>query len=189
VSDDDILLAAIAANRDDDAPRLAYADWLQENGYDAKAELIRLEYRARQSRVSIETVNVCLEAMHSEVNADWLLSVFSYFALVFHGCPRYLKIPAIKTVREMTNNGLLWSKNFVEGPLPAAILKGISHSQAKYWLERVAAENKESRRSYEQKHQQSPTWYPDPVFTPIVVVLQLSLPALQAFDELPAGID
>ena len=34
------LLAAIDANPDDDAPRLAHADWLQANGDQARAELI-----------------------------------------------------------------------------------------------------------------------------------------------------
>jgi uncharacterized protein (TIGR02996 family) len=37
------LVAAIAANPDDDTPRLAFADWLQEHGEDDRAEFIRLE--------------------------------------------------------------------------------------------------------------------------------------------------
>lgn len=39
----DDLLAAIAANCDDDAPRLIYADWLEENGQPERAELIRVQ--------------------------------------------------------------------------------------------------------------------------------------------------
>jgi uncharacterized protein (TIGR02996 family) len=35
------LLRAIVANPDDDAPRLVYADWLQEHGDEAQAEFIR----------------------------------------------------------------------------------------------------------------------------------------------------
>lgn len=37
------LLAAIAAHPDEDTPRLVYADWLQENGDDARAEFIRVQ--------------------------------------------------------------------------------------------------------------------------------------------------
>jgi uncharacterized protein (TIGR02996 family) len=37
------LWAAIRANPDDDTPRLVYADWLQENGDEARAEFIRLQ--------------------------------------------------------------------------------------------------------------------------------------------------
>ncbi len=37
------LLAAVAANPDDDLPRLVYADWLDENGQPLRAEFIRLQ--------------------------------------------------------------------------------------------------------------------------------------------------
>ena len=46
MSDRDALLAAIRENPDDDTPRLAYADWLDEQGgtsNEAQAEYIRLE--------------------------------------------------------------------------------------------------------------------------------------------------
>jgi uncharacterized protein (TIGR02996 family) len=36
-------LAAVAANPDDDLPRLVYADWLEENGDAARAEFIRVQ--------------------------------------------------------------------------------------------------------------------------------------------------
>jgi uncharacterized protein (TIGR02996 family) len=37
------LWSAIRANPDDDTPRLVYADWLQENGEDERAEFIRVQ--------------------------------------------------------------------------------------------------------------------------------------------------
>ena len=45
-SDEEGLLAAIRDNPDDDTPRLAYADWLQEHGQDDRAEFIRLQCAA-----------------------------------------------------------------------------------------------------------------------------------------------
>ena len=36
-------LAAISANLDDDTPRLVFADWLQENGDEPRAEFIRIQ--------------------------------------------------------------------------------------------------------------------------------------------------
>lgn len=36
-------IAAVAENPDDDTGRLAFADWLQENGEDARAEFVRLQ--------------------------------------------------------------------------------------------------------------------------------------------------
>jgi uncharacterized protein (TIGR02996 family) len=48
MSDEDALLAAIIADPDDDTPRLVYADWLQENGDEDRAEFIRVQIeRAR----------------------------------------------------------------------------------------------------------------------------------------------
>jgi uncharacterized protein (TIGR02996 family) len=43
MSDADALLAAIRAAPDDDAPRLIYADWLDEHGQSERAEFIRLQ--------------------------------------------------------------------------------------------------------------------------------------------------
>jgi uncharacterized protein (TIGR02996 family) len=48
--DRDALLAAITANPDEDTPRLVYADWLQENGEEARAEFIRLQCRIEHTR-------------------------------------------------------------------------------------------------------------------------------------------
>jgi uncharacterized protein (TIGR02996 family) len=44
-AEDEPFLRDILANPDDDAPRLRYADWLDENGQPARAELIRLQVR------------------------------------------------------------------------------------------------------------------------------------------------
>src|SRR5262249_29562537 len=40
---EDALLAAVCAAPEDDAPRLVYADWLEDNGQPERAELIRVE--------------------------------------------------------------------------------------------------------------------------------------------------
>jgi uncharacterized protein (TIGR02996 family) len=41
--DRDALLRAVVANPDDDAPRLVYADWLDEHGDPDRAEFIRIQ--------------------------------------------------------------------------------------------------------------------------------------------------
>jgi uncharacterized protein (TIGR02996 family) len=43
MSDEDALLAAIAAHPDEDTPRLAYADWLDEHDRHIRAEFIRVQ--------------------------------------------------------------------------------------------------------------------------------------------------
>src|SRR5215208_5695078 len=43
MSDEDALLAAIAAHPEEDTPRLVYADWLDENGQPERAEFVRVQ--------------------------------------------------------------------------------------------------------------------------------------------------
>src|SRR6476619_208277 len=45
MSDHDALVQAILHAPDDDAPRLVYADWLEENGDADRAEFIRVQCR------------------------------------------------------------------------------------------------------------------------------------------------
>ena len=48
------LLRAICENPDDDTPRLVFADWLQENGEEQRAEFIRVQIE--QSKLKPQTV-------------------------------------------------------------------------------------------------------------------------------------
>src|SRR5437763_6998841 len=43
MKEQDALLAAVLDAPDDDAPRLVYADWLDENGQPERAEFIRVQ--------------------------------------------------------------------------------------------------------------------------------------------------
>src|SRR3954468_10687525 len=46
------LLAGVCANPDDDTPRLVFADWLQENGEEERAEFIRVQVASEQLPLS-----------------------------------------------------------------------------------------------------------------------------------------
>src|SRR4051812_1418443 len=48
MTDRDALLASIHATPDDDAPRLVFADWLDEHGEPERAEFIRLQVAQRR---------------------------------------------------------------------------------------------------------------------------------------------
>src|SRR5262245_62135470 len=63
------LLAAIDASPDDDAPRLAHAAWLQENGDPARAELIRLQVGKEEQNGIVSEREKELLAQHG---ARWL---------------------------------------------------------------------------------------------------------------------
>src|SRR5215831_15748339 len=48
MSDEDALLAAIAAHPDEDTPRLVFADWLDEHDRHIRAEFIRVQIEIEQ---------------------------------------------------------------------------------------------------------------------------------------------
>jgi uncharacterized protein (TIGR02996 family) len=66
VSDQDALLAAILANPDEDTARLVFADWLEENGQPARAELIRLQCRLEPDRDRFD--DDAINALHRRVH-------------------------------------------------------------------------------------------------------------------------
>jgi uncharacterized protein (TIGR02996 family) len=56
MNDGEALILAIRANRDDDTPRLIYADWLEEQGDPVRAEFVRLQ---------------CWLSAHPEAHPHW----------------------------------------------------------------------------------------------------------------------
>jgi uncharacterized protein (TIGR02996 family) len=63
MSDEDALLAAIAAHPDEDTPRLVYADWLDEHDRPIRAEFIRLQIEIAQK----ETLPRAIQNRHVDL--------------------------------------------------------------------------------------------------------------------------
>jgi uncharacterized protein (TIGR02996 family) len=73
MSDADALLAAIRAAPDDDAPRLIYADWLEEHGQPGRAEFIRVQCElARNDSPTLRQREAELLAAHHDAFAGSL---------------------------------------------------------------------------------------------------------------------
>src|SRR4051794_16963366 len=68
------LLAAVEANPEDDAPRLAHADWLEQRGRRDRAEFIRLQVRrgANWSAVTSDDVTRRVNTLLRENEKKWL---------------------------------------------------------------------------------------------------------------------
>ncbi len=69
------LIGAIYAHSREDTPRLAFADWLDENGESARAEFIRLQCRAARLRPGTTLRAGAIRAtedLRAEHEADWL---------------------------------------------------------------------------------------------------------------------
>jgi uncharacterized protein (TIGR02996 family) len=73
---DDAFLADIIANPDDDAPRLVYADWLEDHGQPGRAAFIRIQCELARDALRPDTRREDLEAKERELlrrhRRDWL---------------------------------------------------------------------------------------------------------------------
>lgn len=83
-TDEDALLAAIAAAPLDDAPRLVYADWLQERGHEARAEYLRTVVRLLHPPEDLADVERC-EALAPATDPAWRQQVGGLFEVVLDG--------------------------------------------------------------------------------------------------------
>ena len=84
VTDEEALLAAIAAAPLDDAPRLVYADWLQEREADEEAEYVRAVVALSHPPEDRTLVERCI-ALAEDLDADWRQAVGGRFEVVLHG--------------------------------------------------------------------------------------------------------
>ena len=105
--DEDAFLAAIKASPRDDAPRLVYADWLDEQGRHEQAEIIRVEQAHRRASLK-------LAELQARLDPEWAAQVFPTFRLVLVKYPWDQKIMVIKLIRELLGCGLKEAKDISE---------------------------------------------------------------------------
>jgi uncharacterized protein (TIGR02996 family) len=90
-TDEEALLAAIAAAPRDDAPRLVYADWLQERGQDAKAEYLRTVVTLMHPPENVADVARC-RALAEDLDPDWRQQVGGRFEVMLDGAASLLLV-------------------------------------------------------------------------------------------------
>lgn len=81
-ADEEALLRAVVDAPGDDAPRLVYADWLEEHGHPERAEYLRFEVKlAHHLRGA---------ALDREAIIRWLANEFNQSQIVLNVCPCWL---------------------------------------------------------------------------------------------------
>ncbi len=71
---EDAFVAAVLADPADDAPRLVYADWLEERG-DPRAEFLRVEWELLKlppGDARVPALRTRLEELHRGLDPDWV---------------------------------------------------------------------------------------------------------------------
>ena len=115
MSDEEAFLATIKASPADDAPRLVYADWLDECGRHEQAEAIRLECEFRRVISRLTDLNNSIDRQRTD-------QVFPVYGLILRSYPRDRKIEVVRLIVEFTGCGLAEAKSISEA-LPARLLR------------------------------------------------------------------
>jgi uncharacterized protein (TIGR02996 family) len=96
-TEENALLAAVAAAPTDDAPRLVYADWLQERDQDAKAEYVRLVVELMHPPERAESVERCV-AVAAALDEGWRRTVGARFEVLLDGAAALVLAAHVVTV-------------------------------------------------------------------------------------------
>lgn len=104
--EEDGFLQAIGDNPEDNAPRMAYADWLEERD-DPRAEYLRMEIQQTEAQKRLAELKPTLDP-------EWIRQVGRRCRARIAWMDPGRKIMAIKLVRELTGLGLKEAKDLVE---------------------------------------------------------------------------
>jgi uncharacterized protein (TIGR02996 family) len=134
MSDEAAFLDAIRSAPADDAPRLIYADWLDEQG-DARAEYVRLAHavavRLRQN-LPYDDLACRLRELSAALHRGWREAVGRRFSVVLLSFRPEYKIRTIAAVRQAARLGLKEAKDLVEGA-PSVVLGGLLLEDAEHF--------------------------------------------------------
>jgi uncharacterized protein (TIGR02996 family) len=92
--DEEALLAAIDAAPLDDAPRLIYADWLQERGKDDRAEYLRAVVGLLHPPETPALVARCVE-LATAIDSDWRERVGGRFEIMLMGSAALITVASL----------------------------------------------------------------------------------------------
>jgi uncharacterized protein (TIGR02996 family) len=131
MSQERAFLQQLQANPADDATRLIYADWLEDQD-DPRGRYLRLEVELAalsEQDSRYQTLEEELQGLRGSIEPEWLEAAGNRYDLVLLAYPPHSKIPVIKAIRELTLCGLKEAKDVSER-LPAVVLRGVSRPRA-----------------------------------------------------------
>jgi uncharacterized protein (TIGR02996 family) len=126
-TDEEGLLAAITAAPADDAPRLVYADWLQERGEETKAEYLRTVVRLMHPPEELADVARVVD-LAKGLDEEWRTRVAGRFELLGEGSAAFeLLAYVLATVLKMAlrDRVTFWSPD-----KPVALRNGMTREGA-----------------------------------------------------------
>ena len=113
MSNEEAFLAAIKAAPTDDAPRLIYADWLDEQGRENQAAFIRKECSLRLS-------NAGLRKLEQGINVEWVSAVYPNYRILLMSFPRRRWVDVLDILGRLTAHDFDQASALLDN-LPATI--------------------------------------------------------------------
>jgi len=141
-SDEGALIEAIAAAPFDDAPRLVYADWLQERGDDARSQYLRTVVRLMHAPEDRTDVDLC-SSLAEGLDAGWRQRVGGRFEVLLEGSkPVMLFAHALRAVLKIVQHEAV---NLLQFGQPVCLQSEVTREAAEEFMSsfgtRVLSEN------------------------------------------------
>ncbi len=152
MSDDAAFLAVIQSTPDDDAPRLVYANWLEENGHVEKAEYLRLVHAltilpdeaAERARLAKRLLKIA-----KKIDESWRNAAGRRFDVVMEGWLGGAMFVFMKAVRWLTGAQTLGVMEPNDEARTVTLRRGIRREEAEAYASEVDLQR--FRRSKENK--------------------------------------
>jgi uncharacterized protein (TIGR02996 family) len=126
-SDEEAMIAAITAAPTDDAPRLVYADWLQERGDEAKSDYLRTVVRLMHPPEDHRDVDHCV-ALAEGLDEVWRHRVGGRFEVVLEGAAPLLLV--VHVVRAIWNIAVQEAVDFWSAGRPVRLKSAMTREDA-----------------------------------------------------------
>ena len=145
MGDEEAFLQVIAAAPADDAPRLVYADWLDERDDPRGAYLRAVTLAASRVRIGLpwDDLRAAVRAARVAAPAEWRDRVGPWFEVVLEDVRPERKISTVKAIRAATPRGLAEAKAVLDAVLdgsPTVVAHRLTLDQAEGLRERLEAE-------------------------------------------------
>jgi len=126
-NDEAALIVAITAAPFDDAPRLVYADWLQERGEEAKSDYLRTVVRLMHPPEDRRDVDHCI-AVAEGLDEEWRHQVGGRFEVMLEGAAPLLLV--VHVVRAIWNIAVQEAVDFRSAGRPVRLKSAITREDA-----------------------------------------------------------
>lgn len=132
MSDEEAFLNAIRASPDDDAPRLVYADWLDEHGQPEKAGYLRTEAALGAQGHGDGCTKIpfeILDEMRKGLDAGWVDAAGKRYNVVLQSCRQDSRTDVARSLARLVASEIRSARRIVDS-VPCVVIEALPYSRA-----------------------------------------------------------